>query len=71
MSDGGDQVQITPEEEAEDRDPYWILPSSISEVDSGNGSTRIVTEEAYRRHEAATIQQMQEDRQRLQGRSKP
>jgi hypothetical protein len=53
----GDQIEITPDEGTE-RGPYRITSAMVSTVDKGNGSTRIVTEAAYRAFHAAQTAHM-------------
>ena len=42
-----DSVEITPDKGSERKYSYIVGMNSISDIDNGNGSTRIVTIEAY------------------------
>ena len=53
----GDQVEITPEPDAE-RKPYTVYPVMISHVDKDHGGTRIVTEHAYNEYRQKQIERM-------------
>lgn len=50
-----DQVEITPDPDSVDRDPYCVSPVMISEIDKGHGGTRIVTEKAHNKYRQKQI----------------
>lgn len=52
---GPAQYEITPDKDAE-RQPYSVPVCMVHDEDRGNGLTRIVTEDAYRRFRAAALE---------------
>lgn len=54
----GDHYEITPDADS-DREPHSIPVLMFSETYSGNGSTRHVTEEAYKAYRTKQIAQME------------
>ena len=69
LSKWGDQVQITPEDA--DIKSYWVPLCMIHNVDSGNGTTRIVTAEAHKAYRAERIKAWEktvEEMRALEGR---
>ena len=59
-----EEVEITPDPDA-DRGPYRVPTAMISNVDKGNGLTRIVTEEAYNKRYEAQMQKLRDLHNRL------
>lgn len=59
---GGRQVEIQPDEETDREETYWVDERVISDFDSGNHSTRIVTIEA---HQVFRARQMEAFKSRM------
>jgi hypothetical protein len=55
-----DDIQITPDEDSPNNLPYSVSACMISDVDNGNGLTRIVTKEAREAYINQYLKQMQE-----------
>lgn len=53
----GAHYEITPDGDAREGKPYTIPAAMVNTVDKGNGSTRIVTEEAHRAFRTAQAEQ--------------
>lgn len=64
----GTQVEVTPDEGSGRAGPYWITPAQVSTVDRGNGSTRIVTEAAYKALRQQQIEALRAEINRVTGR---
>jgi len=65
-SDSSYYIQITPEDqEGFYRDPYWVMPVMIHDVDKGNHSTNLVTEEAHRTYRAKVMANLRKSLQQM------